>query len=320
MPKILKINKFVCIALFIFILISIMPIVAYADDVTNTNSGSEADFFVPAEKEPVEEEVTEEALNEDESALAETETNVDDPPVPADASSDDTLPQTGILFLPIPILAILGLSMVIISFVSSYRREKKKLKPRMFLPFVGVLSILSSIGVMSYNHWDDYRAEQIAALTTQMLYDQLQTESIIEEYEETYIEDDIQLIEIEGEFYIGILNIPSLELELPINNEWSEKKLTESACRYSGDFSNSMVICAHNYKTHFGRISNLQIGDKLSITDAKGEEHWYVVETSIILKGTDTDVMVNNPYDLTLFTCTLDGLSRLTVRCSKSIE
>jgi peptidoglycan hydrolase-like protein with peptidoglycan-binding domain len=57
--------------------------------------------------------------------------------------------------------------------------------------------------------------------------------------------------------------------------------------------------------------------DKLIFTDARGVTHWYNIELIIILKGTDIDAMVNSLYDLSLFTCTADGRSRITVRCTK---
>ena len=104
-------------------------------------------------------------------------------------------------------------------------------------------------------------------------------------------------------------------MELPVNNEWSYEKLKDTPCRYAGEISDSLVICAHDYNSHFGRISRLIKNDKLIITDTKGEKHWYNVELIVNLKGTDIDAMVNNPYALTLFTCTPDGKMRVVVRC-----
>ena len=225
----------------------------------------------------------------------------------------EVLPETGMLYVPIPLLVAFGLLMIIIGAVLNYKREIKRLKPKIFISFVGVLSILSSIGVTAYNHWDDSRAEYISAQTTQILHEHI---------EKIEIEEDeiIQLIEIDGDFYIGIINIPSQNLELPINNELSEEKLKNSPCRYTGYITGSIVIGAHNYKSQFGRIPNLKYGDKLMITDATGNEHWYTVELTEIIDGTDVESMINTSYDLTLFTCTMDSVSRITVRCTKIEE
>jgi len=130
--------------------------------------------------------------------------------------------------------------------------------------------------------------------------------------------DSTDLIRINGESYIGILNIPSLSLVLPVNNEWSYSRLRDTPCRYSGSLSGSMVICAHDYRSHFGNIHSLSPGDRVTITDARGTAHEYRVELITLIDGTDISGMVNTPYDLTLFTCDADDdTKRLTVRCSR---
>lgn len=43
----------------------------------------------------------------------------------------------------------------------------------------------------------------------------------------------------------------------------------------------------------------------------------YAVDTVEILAPTDVEDMTSNDYDLTLFTCTYGGSSRITVRCNR---
>lgn len=223
----------------------------------------------------------------------------------------DKLPQTGILYLPIPVCGGISALAVIIGLVLNRKRKVKK-KPKIFVLFLAVLPLLLSVGVAAYNYWDDDRANTAAVWTTLTLYEQ------IEEYQENGGENDSQLIEIDGEFYTGILSIPSLDLELPINNELNDERLKASPCRYSGDISSSMVIAAHNYKTHFGEILNLIYGDTLIITDAAGNKHHYTVELLTVLNESDVDAMINTLYDLTLFTCTSDRKNRITIRCTET--
>jgi len=190
-----------------------------------------------------------------------------------------------------------------------------------------------SVGFMSYALWEDYTAGKRAAAIRQMLNEHIPKknniaapEEKLEESEESaeYTENTPSLssnknkmIEIDGEFYIGILSIPFLGLELPVNNELSDERLNNSPCRYVGNLSESIIISAHNYKRHFGKLSTIPIGEKIIITDANGVEHLYKTESVIVLNGNDVDAMINNPYDLTLFTCTPDSKSRTTVRCVK---
>lgn len=125
--------------------------------------------------------------------------------------------------------------------------------------------------------------------------------------------------EIDGNMYIGVLKIPSQGLELPVMSKWDYAKLRLSPCRYVGSvYLNNMVICAHNYDRHFGRIKNLQLGDELSFTDVDGNVFSYRVIEVETLKPRASEEMKNGDWwDLTLFTCTLGGATRITVRCER---
>lgn len=129
-------------------------------------------------------------------------------------------------------------------------------------------------------------------------------------------EMEMPTTEIDGRDYIGFLDIPSLELSLPIISRWSYPDLKVSPCRYAGSaYLDNLVIAAHNYRTHFGYIKNLRPGDKLTFTDVDGNIFYYEVADIEILKPTDTQKMVSGDYALTLFTCTYGGQSRITVGC-----
>jgi sortase A len=78
-----------------------------------------------------------------------------------------------------------------------------------------------------------------------------------------------------------------------------------------------MVIGAHNYRNHFGRLGSLKFGDVVIIVDSRGDEHRYVVESVTTLNETEVTAMINSPFDLTLFTCTPDRKDRVTVRLIK---
>jgi sortase A len=197
--------------------------------------------------------------------------------------------------------------------------------------YIGVFAILASAGWMLYNHWEDNRAGANSELILRGLSDQIRrpvsalgtepspdTPSVTEPENEEKQESAPQTIEFDGELYIGILTIPALSLELPVNKELREAALKNSPCRYTGSFSNALVISAHNYRNHFGGLSSLSRGDTAFITDVNGDVHQYTVERTEILHESEVEAMVNNLYDLTLFTCTRSRTERVTVRFSKT--
>jgi sortase A len=52
----------------------------------------------------------------------------------------------------------------------------------------------------------------------------------------------MQTITVKEESYIGVIQIPSLNLELPVNSEWSYPKLKHSPCRYAGSYLDDTLV------------------------------------------------------------------------------
>ena len=74
--------------------------------------------------------------------------------------------------------------------------------------------------------------------------------------------------EVDGRACIGYLEIPELELVLPVLSAWSYEVLREAPCRYSGSlYLDDLVVCAHNYEAHFGRLRALSPGACVRFTD-----------------------------------------------------
>lgn len=121
---------------------------------------------------------------------------------------------------------------------------------------------------------------------------------------------------VDGCRYIGTLSVPTLDLTLPVAAEWSYDQLRQTPCRYSGTaYRGNMVIAAHNYTRHFGRLNTLSPGDSVVFTDVDGNEFHYQVAELETLAPTDVEDMTASEWELTLFTCTVGGRARVAVRC-----
>lgn len=122
-------------------------------------------------------------------------------------------------------------------------------------------------------------------------------------------------VEIDGYNYIGLLEIPVLNLELSVMESWDYERMRIAPCRYSGSaYKNNLIIAAHNYTSHFGTLRDLQPGDQVHFTDMDGSVFTYTVSQTTLLDGTAVEKMESGTWDLTLFTCTLGGQARVTVR------
>lgn len=187
---------------------------------------------------------------------------------------------------------------------------------------LGLACLLISLGFVIYNGHEAKTGEEASQALLQSVQtsitkppehipDEMQPESIPET-------EAPQMLTVPVGNYnsIGILSIPVLELELPVLTDWNYEKLKSAPCHYYGScYEPAFVIAAHNYPAHFGRLSQLQPGDLVVFTDVIGTVHTYEVVLRETLSATAIEEMITSGFDLSLYTCTPGGGSRVTVRC-----
>ena len=190
----------------------------------------------------------------------------------------------------------------------------------------GLLLMAAALFLTCFNLWDEHRAEVQAAGVLEELRAEIpvpeerpEAEEPGEEVIPDYLLDpgrEMPAVEIGGEDYIGMLEVPALGLELPMMGEWSYPRLRKAPCRYRGSaYQGELIIAAHNYRSHFGGLKSLAPGDEVRFTDMDGNVFRYTVAETEVLDGTAVEAMEAGDWDLTLFTCTPGGQTRVTVRC-----
>ncbi len=204
----------------------------------------------------------------------------------------------------------------------------------------GIVLIAAGCALTAYNVSEDYRASSASADVLSKMDEQRQAMSskideettgssevlpdVFEsEPDESYIDPNTPMatVEVDGYLYIGTLVMPPLEIELPVADDWDYTRMNISPCRYSGSYySNDLVICAHNYSSHFRDIGSLQVGDDVIFIDVLGNEMHYKVGLVETLGATAVEEMTSSDWDLSLFTCNYSGMARVTVRCERVDE
>ena len=122
-------------------------------------------------------------------------------------------------------------------------------------------------------------------------------------------------VQVDGQDYIGILQIPDLELVLPVLAVLNQETLESTPCLFDGRVNrDDMLIAAHNYATHFGNIKSLQPGAVLIFTDAAGRRYEYEMIFSEDMNRRENIRMYGGDWDLTIFTCVPNTTNRLAVR------
>ncbi len=192
---------------------------------------------------------------------------------------------------------------------------------------LGALLIVAALGLTAYNRLDSRRAGQRAAAAMEQLEPMLPGSAQgfgDASAGETQLPDStldpgraMPEIELDGVAYAAVLEIPALELKLPVISRWSYDALRLAPCRYAGSlYRNDLVIAGHNYEAHFGALRSLTPGDRVNITDMDGVRFCYEVADIHSLSPDQGQELTQSEWDLTLFTCTVGGAARLCVCCT----
>lgn len=186
------------------------------------------------------------------------------------------------------------------------------------LILAGVILMAAAGSLIGYNLWDSYRAGRASEQILQHLEIGSQTA------EQLIPGTPMPTKIVDGNEYIGVIEIPSLKIKLPVMKEWSYAHLLISPCRYTGSYyDDDLVLCGHNYLSHFSPIKGIAIGKEVYFTNVNGLRIRYVVSNRETVRPTSVKQMVKNDensetvseWDLTLFTCNTGGQTRCAVRC-----
>ena len=189
------------------------------------------------------------------------------------------------------------------------------------LKVIGILLIVSAIGLTVYNVAVDYfsgkRVEKILEKMNIELdnrnHDTITDETNINDYSAN---DEMPTIDIDGKKYIGIITIPSVNINLPVLKDYSYENLKIAPALYKGTiYNNNAIIAAHSYSSQFKRIQQLKIGDLVTFEDVDGHIfHYKVIKKERLFKN-EIELMTSGEWDLTLFTCTtMSDNYRATIR------
>lgn len=198
----------------------------------------------------------------------------------------------------------------------------KNNKKSLFFIISGVLCIVLALSIFIYNKITAEKAFKDSQITVHFL-----TELVIKDnnndknpFPNDNYDRKMPEVLIDGKPYIGVLEIKDLELKLPISAELSYEVLDISPCLYSGSiYRKNMVIAAHNFEKHFGKIDDLPLSSEIVFTDIESNKYVFEVVNIESLSAEQVDEMKNksdkNNWDMTLFTCDYSGNRRIAVRC-----
>ncbi len=190
------------------------------------------------------------------------------------------------------------------------------MKSKIFLT-IGIVFLVGAVALTGFNIYDNSRASK----TSNELLSKLDIKEYVPlegEKPDYVLNPDMELPEktVDGHTCVGYLEIPAFELKLVVLSNLTYSNLRVAPCLYHGTpYKDNFVIAAHNYNSHFGRLKNLKTGERIIFTDIDGNVFKYEVISRETLMPESIEQMKYSEYDLTLFTCTVGGATRVTIRC-----
>lgn len=121
---------------------------------------------------------------------------------------------------------------------------------------------------------------------------------------------------------VGKLEMPTINIKYPILGDATHAKAIEvSIIKIYGPNPNepgNLVIAGHNYNNSlfFGKNKNLQIGEKIYITDLGGNRVEYTIYKKYYTPESDNSYITRNTdgkTEVTLYTCDATGKNRLII-------
>ena len=178
---------------------------------------------------------------------------------------------------------------------------------------LGVLLIIGAQGLFWYNR---HEAKSAATASERSLDTIQQSISDYEKRDGLWGSAEMPVVTIDGYDYIGYVNVPVLDIKLPVMSQWDYSRLRMAPCRQFGAAgTRDLVIAGHNYTEHFGNLHTLSPGDPVEFVDMRGRVYRYRVEDVSVISPYDVDVVQSDQWDLVLYTCTYGGQQRVCVGC-----
>lgn len=181
---------------------------------------------------------------------------------------------------------------------------------------IGCCCVIAAAALYGFNTWISYRA---AAASDSLTHD---VNSLLQESDNNSdavsTQKNESSVDVNGYDVIGIISLPTIDIELAVLSDWSYSNLNISACRYSGTPDSQLILLAHDYDRHFGLIYKLKTGDPVRFEDVNGKMYNYKVTETEIKGKYQLQEIVSGDWDMTLFTCTYGGQNRVVVRCKRT--
>lgn len=180
------------------------------------------------------------------------------------------------------------------------------------LMIIGAVLIIAALSFVVYNRISDSGASKECQEALEQLMDTVPEvrENALGNFHT--VDGNMPTAEISGKDYCGVLEIPALDVKLPILAKGGDGL----PGRYTGSaYTKDLILFGKNSTSLFGRIDLLKAGAEIKFMDVDGNLFTYRALDMEILRKSDEDALYKGEWDLTIFTANWSGNKLKTIRC-----
>lgn len=121
-------------------------------------------------------------------------------------------------------------------------------------------------------------------------------------------------VSLDGNDFIGIIEIPRFNSALPVGGEWENS--SQYPCRHSGSaYDRTIKIGATTGSGQYSFYRELSLGDTLIFTDMEGNRFTYGIKSMRYEKHADQSTLTHTDADLVLFIKNVYAFDFLIIFC-----
>ena len=179
-----------------------------------------------------------------------------------------------------------------------------------FIQILGVLMILASLGLLAGLKVGEARARQNTTAVTECM-----TQLLALRISGVMGEGSMPALELNGRDYAALLEVPGLNMYLPVCDDWESRSEVANPCRYWGSVYEGNLILGGGRMAQLEFCAMLDLGDRIVITDLQGREFVYKVDSILRRDDVTFDKLREGEYPLTIFTSDGSSGRSIVVHC-----
>lgn len=178
----------------------------------------------------------------------------------------------------------------------------------------GIILMVCGILLFAFLYFITQKGELRSKETVERIVSLLPQESVgaIDEYSSS----DMPSLEIDGRNIIALIEIPSTDTQLPIEDKWNKIDFGFFPGRFGGCiYDGTLIVGGYDRKGSFDVLKKLEIGNEITVTDMMGTKYSYKVSSIERKKSAKQEDLFDVSSHVTLFVRDEGTMDYIVVRC-----